>query len=74
MAVRDLDAVFFVQHPPVLELVDGMFHVCYDIGKSARFEIVLPPSAFFKALRQANKLSDLFHQGGKVVPLRAKKG
>ena len=67
MSLRDLDAVFFVQQQPHVELRDGLFHVCYEIGKSARLEVVLRPSIFLKALRAANIASDRFHEGASVV-------
>ena len=72
MAAHDLDAVFFVQSSPAIELREGMFYVCYEIGRSARFEVVLPPHVFLKALKRANQVSDEFHESGTVIPIRKK--
>jgi hypothetical protein len=46
---RDFDAIFFVTKAPSVEYKDGLFHICYDIGKHASFEVVMPPKAFVKA-------------------------
>jgi hypothetical protein len=57
MPARDLDAVFFVSDCPEIAFRDGLFHIGYDIGKNARFEVVLSPSTYLKALRCANELA-----------------
>lgn len=68
----ELDAVFFIQQLPSVEFREGMFHVCYDIGKQATFEVVMSPNVFLKALKRANKASDEFHAKGDVVGIKAR--
>jgi hypothetical protein len=71
---RDLDAIFFVPDGPEIRFEDGLFHVCYVIGKQARFEIVLTPKAFLVALRHANRIADEFHEGKcEVVPIKGRR-
>jgi hypothetical protein len=67
MAAHDLDAVFFVQSSPEIELREGMFYVCYEIGRSARFEVVLPPHVFLKALKRATLVAGEFHRDSAEV-------
>lgn len=68
MPARDFDAIFYVKHAPDIRREDGLFHIGYDIGKNARFEVVLTPATFQKALRAARLASDEFHENtGKVV-------
>ena len=66
MAVHHMEAVFFVEIGPEIELRDGLFHVCYTIG-NYRFDVVLPPHAYLKALRAANRCAELFHAGERNV-------
>ena len=49
MAERDFEGVFFIQRAPKIEFRDGLFHVCYDIGKRAIFEVVMQPKTFAAA-------------------------
>ena len=67
MPARNLDAVFYVETPPVLELRDGLIHVSFAISKACQLEVVLPKRTFLTALRKSNKLSDLIHDGGAEV-------
>jgi len=70
MPARNLDAVFYVETPPHLELRDGLVHVTFSISKACNLEVVLPKRAFLKALKNSNKLSDLIHDGGaKIIAL-----
>ena len=71
MPTRNLDAVFYVSQPPTLELVDGLFHVCFNISDSCRLQVVMPPRAYFTALRASNRLAGDFEDGERntVVPL-----
>lgn len=55
MPSRDLDCVFYVREAPTIEYRDGNFHVCYDISRSWRFEIVLSRGAFNKAMLLATE-------------------
>jgi len=55
MPTRDLDAVFWISQPPTITLRDGMFHICYDIGKRASFELVMSPNVFLKARAAGSK-------------------
>ena len=48
----DLDCIFFVQKPPRVTFEDGMFRVCFAIGKRATIEVVMSPNTFFK-MRQS---------------------
>lgn len=69
MPAHELDAVFYVARVPSIAYGEGAFHVAYEVGK-CRFEFAMPPSVFLKALRDANKASDAFHEGrGQVVQL-----
>ena len=49
MPARDLDAIFFIDRVPNVSFEDGLFRICYDIGKNARFEIVMRPAVFQQA-------------------------
>ena len=66
------DAPVFIEDVPDIRLVGGMFHVSYKLGRD-KAEFVLPPNVFLKALRLANRISDEFHEGGDVVPIRRRK-
>jgi hypothetical protein len=48
MAANGFDGVFYVDRPPTIRFEDGLFHVCYTIGRD-KFEIVMRPSIFAKA-------------------------
>jgi hypothetical protein len=67
MPARNLNAVFYVSQPPTLELRDGLFHVCFDIGDEYKFQVVMPPSAFFSALQRSNGLQRDFQAGAAEV-------
>lgn len=72
MPIHDLEAVFYAATAPGIEFREGMFHICYDVGR-CRFEFAMPPNVFLKSLRNANKMSDQFQKGrGTVSPLRRK--
>lgn len=69
------DATFYVPRPPDISFAEGLFHIAYDIGRKERFEVVLTPNVFLKALRRANRCADEFHEAGsEVVPLRKRGG
>lgn len=73
MAVRDLDAVFYASEAPNVEFREGMFHICYQIRR-CNFEFVMSPNIFLKALRNANRVSDTFHEGtATITGIRRKK-
>jgi hypothetical protein len=67
MPANSLDCVFFIERTPGIELRDGMVHICYAIGRQAKFEVVLAPSTFLKALRNARQIADEFHEGSRNV-------
>lgn len=69
---RSLDARFFVDQVPEIELQDGFFRIAYDVGREARLEVVLAPSVYLKALRIANSAAAEFHEGknAAVIPIR----
>jgi hypothetical protein len=56
MPIESLDATFYVAKAPTVEFRDGLFHICYDMGKRATFEIVMPPKAFLKARMLGNEV------------------
>lgn len=58
-----LDAIYYIEKPPLISFEDGMFHVCYDIGKSAHFEVVMSPNVYLKTLRRAHSVVGRFHEG-----------
>lgn len=71
---HDLDAVFFIQVPAHVELRAGLVHICYEIGRQARLEMVIPPAVFLKAVRRANQVADEFHAAcAGVVPIKGKR-
>jgi hypothetical protein len=49
----DLDCVFYIGKTPTIDFRDGMFHICYEIGRHARFEIVLSPQTFRRGMALA---------------------
>lgn len=49
MPTQEFDAVFFVAKAPTIGFKDGLFHICYSIGKHTSFEVVMPPKAFLRA-------------------------
>ena len=55
MPARDVDAIFFVGKAPLIEFEDGLFRVSYDIGKHARFEVVMRPKLFMEAMLLAQE-------------------
>lgn len=69
----NIDAVFYCRTVPQILVEDGHFHICYDVGRNARFEIVLPPHVYFKALKRANQAADEFHDNPTVVPIKSKR-
>jgi hypothetical protein len=61
-----LDAVFFCEEPPEIEYRSGNFHVVQTIGQY-RFERVIPPHTFLKALRRANAAVRAWQGGAEVI-------
>jgi hypothetical protein len=70
VSARQLDAIFFVPDGPDIFFQDGLFHVCYKLGREVQFEVVLTPNVYLKALRRANRVAAEFTSGCKVIPLR----
>lgn len=66
-----LEAVFYVEEPPEIELRGGMFHVSQIIG-GMRFERVMLPHVFAVSIWRAEQALALFRKGANVVELRAK--
>jgi len=54
--VSDLDAAYFVSKAATFEVVDGMFHVAFDIGPKTHMEIVMAPSTFAECVGAASEL------------------
>jgi hypothetical protein len=48
-----------------------MFHICYEIGREARFEVVMSPHAFLATRRKGAAAEAEFHDHGAVAELRA---
>lgn len=70
MPSRDLDAVFFIGRPPTITFREGMFHICYDIGKRAAFELVMSPNTFLRARKAGAQAVSAFEAGdAKIVAL-----
>lgn len=65
------NACFYVATEPVIEVSEGMFHVCYSHG-DWRLQVCMPPRTFLKALRRANEAAGDFEDdpGATVIPLR----
>jgi hypothetical protein len=75
MAERDLDAVIYVKSIPDITFEeDGLFHVLYSIGRRSTFEFVFTPNTFLKMRQTAGRVVDQFHEHGKVLPIRKKRG
>jgi hypothetical protein len=55
MPTRSLDATFFVEAVPEIAYRDGLFHVCYEVGHDATFEVVLLPKTYFAAFAKAGE-------------------
>ena len=62
---------FYVEEPPEIEYRDGLFHVIQIIGDH-RYERVMLPHVFAKALWRAEQALSQFRSGANVVELRAK--
>lgn len=78
MPIRDLDVIFYIQKPPAIEFRDGMFHLCYEVGRKATFEIVMPPKAFMEARMLGSEVlaqwqADQLPDPKKVRPLKRKR-
>jgi hypothetical protein len=71
MPLSQLDAIFFVEEPPEIELRDGLFRLSTCIG-GYRFERVMLPSTFARAVWRAEQALALFRNGKNVVELKAK--
>ena len=74
--MRNLDAVFYVDSVPDVFFEAGLFHVCYDIGRDARLEVVMLPDKFEKAMLLAKEANAAWQfdalDAGNVVPIRAR--
>lgn len=70
MPFRNLEAVFFCDEMPEVEIRDGLFHVCFSISRAARIEIVIPPRVWFAGMRNALQVQNGFNTC-EVLPLRS---
>jgi hypothetical protein len=61
-----LDACFFVEEPPEIELRDGLFYLTTVIG-NYRFERVMRPHTFARALWRGEQALSAFRSGSNVV-------
>jgi len=73
LCMRDLDCVFWIRQPPKVTLESGNFHVCFDVGRNAVFELVMSPNTFLKMRRGGQRVVDEFHASSEVVPLKRNK-
>lgn len=60
---NDLDAIFYIQKPPTVSFSDGMFRVCFDIGKRASFELVMSPNTFLKMRKISGEVAAKWQVG-----------
>jgi hypothetical protein len=67
----DLDCVFYISKAPRITFGGGMFHICFEIGRQARFEVVLSPHVYLTARRRADKAIAEF-EAREVVEMRGK--
>lgn len=76
-SVREFDAIFYVRAVPDIRFEDGVFYIGYDIGERARFEVVLSPGTFNKAMLLADEARAQWQYGmaasGNVHQLRRKR-
>lgn len=72
----DFDAIFYIQKPPEIVFSDGLYRFGYAIGRRARFEVVMSPSTFNKAMLLAEDARASATVAGlprsNVTPLRKK--
>lgn len=66
---NDFDAVFYVREVPRFRFEDGLFHVCFNVGK-VHAEFVMLPSVFLKGRRAAKKAEDQFRAAADSVAIR----
>lgn len=66
--MRDPKAAVYVKNVPEFTLDEGLVHVCHTTG-TIRFELVMRPHTFLKALRAANRVADEFHSRGEIVAM-----
>ena len=69
--MQRLDACFFVDEPPEIEFRDGLFRIVQTIGRY-RFERVMSPHVFSKAVWRGEQALALFRNGAEVIELKAK--
>lgn len=69
--MADPKAAVYVKNVPEFTLDEGLVHVCHTTG-AIRFELVMRPHTFLKALRAANRVADEFHETSRAIPLKAK--
>ena len=69
---NDFDCIFFVKKPPTVTLNEGMFHICFTVGKETGVELVMSPHNFLKMRRISAKVVAEFHaaEAGKVETIR----
>jgi hypothetical protein len=68
---HDFEGVFYVKRIPEIVFEDGMFHICHSIG-TAKFEFVMRPNVFLRALRRSNELAGEFHGRDEVFAFKEK--
>ena len=66
MPIQSLEAVFYVEEPPVFDYRCGMFHVTQQVG-SHRFDRVMSPHVFMLTLRRAAECARKHDFGGAKV-------
>jgi hypothetical protein len=65
------EACFFVEEPPEIELRDGLFYVVQCVG-DYRFERVMRPSTFARAVWRCEQALSAFRSGSNIVEFKAK--
>jgi hypothetical protein len=66
MAERDFDAVFYVKKAPVIRFENGMFTICYIVGR-AQFEFAMQPSVWRHTRREADRADKEFEDAKRPI-------
>jgi hypothetical protein len=69
-ALRNLDAVMFVDEPPEFEYRDGMFFIRQRISETCIIERVMRPSIFMQSIARAAAVAREHRLGGaEIIPV-----
>jgi hypothetical protein len=53
--LNDLDCIFWIKKAPKVTFDEGMFHICFAVGKRATVEMVMSPATFLKLRAQSSE-------------------